>query len=176
MTVNSCKCVNLSDFVHRLYTLQHKTLGAQSKRQYNSTACPPIQRRGGGGSQNGAGLQDNMDSYSHKISQKGPCPDSPKKSAIVRPYYLPCNAFWGHGRTVVGLRAQKRSEGTFWGQRNHVAGQGQGGCNRRDVICWNLSGRTRSTSPPAHRIDETGSLGRSTGPVVALKDEQGNMD
>ena len=74
------------------------------------------------------------------------------------------------------LRAQKRSEGTFWGQRNHVAGQGQGGCNHRDVVCWNLSGRTRSTSPPAHRIDEAGGLGRSTGPVVALKDEQGNMD
>ena len=176
MTVNLCKKVNQSDFVHRLYTLQHETYGARCGRQTISIACPPIQRRGGGGRQNGAGLQYDMDSYSHKISQKEPCQDSPKKPAIVRPYYLPCNAFWSHGRTVVRLRAKKRPEGTFSDQRNHVAGRGQGSCNRRDVICWNLSGRTRSASPPAHRIDEAGGLGRSTGPVVALKDEQGNMD
>ena len=176
MTVNPCKRVNQSDFVPRLYTLQHETLGAQSKRQTNSTACPPIQRRGGGGSQNGAGLQDNMDSYSHKISQKGPCPDSPKKSAIVRPYYLPCNAFWGHGRTMSGCGRKNGLKALSWAKEIMPQAKGKDVLNAEVLSVGNLSGGTRSTSPPAHRIDEAGGLGRSTGPVVALKDEQGNMD
>jgi hypothetical protein len=54
--------------------------------------------------------------------------------------------------------------------------KGKEGVTAEVLFVWNLSGGTCSTSPPAHRIDETGGLGRSTGPVVALKAEQGFMD
>ena len=176
MRLNPCKRVNQSDFVPRLYTLQHETHGARSGRQSNSTACPPIQRRGGGGSRNGAGLQDNMDSYSHKISQKGPCQNSPKKPAIVRPYYLPCNAFWSHGRTSLGY-GRKNGLKALTGVKE-IMSRAKG----KEVLCievlsvGNLSGGTRSTSPPAHRIDEDGRHELCLWKGAVVECEQGNMD
>jgi hypothetical protein len=130
---------------------------------------------GGGGSRNGAGLQENMDNYSHKISQKGPCQDSPKKSAIVRPHYLPCNAFWGHGRTLSGCGRKNGLKALSGGKEIMSQVKGKEVVTAEVLFVWNLSGGTCSASPPAHRIDEAGSLGRFTGPVV-FKDEQGNMD
>ena len=176
MTVNPCKFVNLSDFVPCLYTLQHESYGEWSGRQTNSTACPPIQRRGGGGSRNGAGLQDNMDSYSHKISQKGPCQDSAKKRVIVLLKYLPCNAFWGHGRTLSGY-GRKNGLKALSGAKE-IMSQAKG----KEVLCievlsvGNLSGGTRSTSPPAHRIDEDGRHELCLWKGAVVECEQGNMD
>ena len=155
MTVNLCKKVNQSDFVHRLYTLQHETLGAQSRRQNNSTACPPIQRRGGGGRQNGAGLQYDMDSYSHKISQKWPCQDSPKKPAIVRPHYLPCNAFWGHGRTLSGCGRKNGLKALSGVKETMLQVKGKEGVTAEVLFVWNLSGGNvfDITSSPSDRRD-----------------------
>jgi hypothetical protein len=63
-----------------------------------------------------------------------------------------------------------------WAKEIMPLAKGKDVLNAEVLAVGNLSGGTRSTSPPAHRIDEAGGLGRSTGPVVALKDEQGNMD
>ena len=152
----------------------------RSVRRASDKTIRPLARqfsgRGGGGSRNGAGLQDNMDSYSHKISQKGPCRNSPKKLAIVRPYHLPCNAFWGHGRTLSGYGRKNGLKALSGAKEIMSQAKGKEVLNTEVLSVGNLSGGTRSTSPPAHRIDEEGGLGRSTGPVVALKDEQGYMD
>ena len=131
---------------------------------------------GGGGGRNGAGLQDNMDNYSHKISQKGPCRNSPKKPAIVRPYYLPCNAFWGHGGMLSGCGRKNGLKAPSGAKEIMSQVKGKEVVNAEVLFVVSLSGGARSASPPAHRIDEAGGLGRFTGAVVALKDEQGYMD